>query len=218
MESSLGLPISMGGSGVIFSSHNGKRLRAVGGVLTGKKAIAVLLVLVLSTAFIFAEGFTFTASAEPAVQKVIYDNPSYPDRTTNGVLVGASCLYNLEGGNAFGLELTVGTFPYSGFYSYTDFRASMAMRWRILDVLEEDDTFKAGVFMAFNVGVSMDLRNDSDIGLYPMFILAPGVVVGTDSFSVEIYANLSMSYQNGSSVMQLSPKVGVSIPVGGNAR
>ncbi len=198
------------------SRHSHSKIGA--NALISKKAAAVLLVLLLSTTFIFAKGFTFTASAEPAVQKVIYDDSSYPDRTTNGVLVGASCLYNLEGGNAFGLELTVGTFPYSGFYSYTDFRASIAMRWRLLDALEGDETFKAGLFMALNVGVSADLRSDSDIGLHPMFILAPGVAVGTDSFSVELYANMSVSFQNGSSVMQLSPKVGVSIPVGGGAR
>ncbi len=184
--------------------------------LINRKALVILLLLLFSVAVAFAENPNrpqLSFHAEPAVQKIAYEEDIYTDRITNGVAFAASCKYTFENLSTFGLELSVGMYPYEGFYSYTDFRVSGAMSWRLIDK-QVSDAIGFNVHANFNVGMSMDVRDDSDIGFYPFFQLGPGVAMTVNDISTILDLYLSASFQNGSTVLQLSPRVGLSLPLG----
>ncbi len=181
-----------------------------------KKLFAAILCLAFGAFLAFAAS-AVTINAEPAVQKVMYDDGIYVDRFCNGVAMGANYQFTLKDSSSIGAELSLGIFPYDGFYSYMDIRLSAAMRWAIVRKDYSED-FGMGVFGAFNVGASLDLRDDSDVGVYPFFQLGPVFMVLMDRISTEIDFNVSVSFQDGSTVTQLSPRVGVSIPLGGYSK
>ncbi len=181
-----------------------------------KKYLAAFLGIVIWAFSLYAGSPNFpqlSFHAEPAVQKILYDEDIYTDRITNGAAVGAILKYTFEDYSTLGLELSAGLYPYERFYSYVDLRVSSAMSWRLLTRHVSDRT-SFSVNANFNVGLSMDVRDDSDIGYYPFFQLGPGVAMTVNDVSTILDLYLSASFQNGSTVLQLSPRVCVSLPLG----
>lgn len=188
-----------------------------------KKVLLILLVCIGACAFLSAGSSRWTsvvsAGAAPAIQKIIYNDEYHPDRITTGLKLSTSYMHQMNGTHSsLVFEFSFGQFPYSGFHHYCDLRASFGMRMPILYKENEAGKPSFGFFMRSNIGVSVDIRDDNDIGAYGFFSIGGVFLVEMDVVSVELNIDTSISYQHGSTVHELCPGLTVCFPIGGNGK
>lgn len=188
-----------------------------------KKVLLIILISIGAGAFLFAGESRWTsvvsAGAAHPVQKILYEEEFHPDRITSGIELSADYMLRMNGTNSsLVFEFSFGQFPYSGFHSYSDLRASFGMRMPVVYKDNGEGKLSFGVYMRSNIGVSVDIRDDNDIGAYGFFSIGGVFAVEMDAVSVELDITGSVSYQKGSTVHELSPGVCVLFPIGGNGK
>ena len=188
-----------------------------------KKVLLILLISIGTCAFLFAGSSLWTsvvsAGGAHPIQKIIYDDGLHPDRIHNGLEVSASYMLRRNTTNSsLVFEFSFGQFPYSGFHHYSDLRFSFGMRMPIVYKDNGDTKPSFGVFMRSNIGVSVDIRDDKDIGAYGFFSIGGVFLIEFEAISVELDITASVSYQSWSTVHELSPGVSVLFPIGGNGK
>lgn len=183
------------------------------------RKILVAILLLVACAPLFSASDVIMVSSAAAVQKVIYSDSSHVNRTTDGVLFGTTYLHYFEEGSALGAVVSVGVYPYHGFYTYTDLRIGTAMRWPMFLYSKDTEGSSFGLYFTFETGVSIDFRSDSDVGYYPFESMGFAAVLDFRKMKVEAAVETAVSFQmEESQVLQITPRIGVSVPLGGNNR
>lgn len=185
-----------------------------------KRFVCAFLVIVIGVVSVYSKSSSFNhfkLNFAPSVQQIVYDEDIYVPRVTNGITYGVAFQRSFENSSCLGAELSLAHFSYEGFYSYQDIRLSALMGWCFAEK-QYSEQFGVKAFITFNVGISVDIRDDQSTGFYPFFQLGPAVALTMENMSVEFDLDMSASFQNGSTVMQLSPGFSMLFPVGGNSK
>lgn len=143
------------------------------------------------------------------LQRITYRNDHSPLSRLSGYSNGLGISYSYNFSSLFALvgDISSEYYSFSSFHTYRDFKAVVKTRFSLI----ESKDYRNKVYLSFGAGVDTVIRDDSKLGVYPLFVFGVGdSFMLSESFSLALSCDIASSFQDGTSVLHVIPSLSFS--------